>query len=126
MAGRKRRLSSDEDDEMDTDEREAPARARTSDHGNVSLTVNGAVTRHSHPEMRVVWRDRDTEQEFKDSVEFATDFGAQLAVGLSNGTVLWFRRVDDVEPVVITGRPAMDIVGRPVFPHTPSLVVSFR
>lgn len=115
MAERKRKhYDDDDDDEMDT----VPTRQRNS-HGAVYLTSTGAVTQL---EMGVSWKDQYLERLFEDSVTFATDFGAQMAVGVVNGrdpnTVYWYRHIGDMEPVEITGWPALDIVRGHVI-HSP-------
>lgn len=112
MAGRRKRsLSDDEesDDAMDTGESATTATRPKYGQSFLFLTDGGAVQGYGQPEMTLFWKNKNVERVFE-SVRFFTDFGARMAVGFANGRVLVYRYVEDMEPIEITGQPALDIV----------------
>ena len=99
---RKRKYDDDDDD----DDEESLVAVQRNSYGSAYLTSTGVVTRLK---MGVSWKNHLLERLFE-SVIFATDFGAQMAVGMANGQVYWYRHIGDMEPIQITGWPALDIV----------------
>ena len=109
---RKRSLPEEEEGDGDAMETDAVDTERTrpkNGHPFFFLTADGVVSGTSPPGMKVSWKTRYTERVFQ-QVVFITVFGAKMAVGLDDRTVLLFRQIDDLTPIVVPAPPALDIV----------------